>query len=210
MVKKTDWDNYYRRPFKATTITRRITASRLIRYLLDYAPSSNSRIVEFGGANSCFIDSVCQALKPSEYCVADNNRLGLDLLKARRGDFSGLVTIQEDILEPVGVMRGDIAFSVGLIEHFDVSGTSKAIRRHFDAVQEGGLVVITFPTPTWLYRITRWCAEKLGVWIFYDERPLRFDEVSTEMARYGEFLARDLIWPIFLTQGVLVFRKKQV
>ncbi len=207
MPARTDWDSYYRRPFKATTVTRRITTARLLRMLGRDAAARGAHILEWGGANSCFIDALCRALRPARYTVCDLNRLGLDLLEARRDRYPGLATVQEDVLQPRQSLQADIVFSVGLIEHFDAGGTARAIRAHFDSAREGGLVVISFPTPTWLYSATRWMAERLGLWIFHDERPLPFAEVEAEMARHGEFVARDLVWPIFLTQGMLAFRK---
>jgi cyclopropane fatty-acyl-phospholipid synthase-like methyltransferase len=117
--------------------------------------------------------------------------------------------LKDDVLAPGQSVQGDVVYSVGLIEHFAPPATAQAIRTHFEWARPGGLVVISFPTPTWLYRVTRWCAERLGVWMFHDERPLSFEEVQTEMQRHGEFLGRDLIWPIVLTQGVLIFRKYQ-
>jgi hypothetical protein len=95
-----------------------------------------------------------------------------------------------------------------LIEHFDEPGTAQAIANHFRFVRPGGLVLITFPTPTWLYRGTRKLAEWSGQWRFHDERPLGFSEVEIALAQHGELLDRDLIWPIVLTQGVLLARKR--
>lgn len=207
MERKTDWDGYYRRPFKATTVTRRITTAHLLRQLA-LRPPGDSHVVEWGGANSCFIDPIYRALRPARYTVADSNRLGLDLLESRGELYLGLETLQDDVLQPSRLLQADIVFSVGLIEHFDTAGTARAIRTHFDSAREGGLVVISFPTPTWLYLTTRWLAERLDLWIFHDERPLRFAEVKREMSRHGDFVGCDLIWPIFLTQGILAFRKR--
>jgi cyclopropane fatty-acyl-phospholipid synthase-like methyltransferase len=102
----------------------------------------------------------------------------------------------------------DIAFSVGLIEHFSPSDTKRAIQTHFDSVRSGGLVIVTFPTPTLLYRTTRRTIELLGQWKFHDERPLSFTEVLPTMERYGTILHTEINWPIFLTQGIVVARKK--
>ena len=71
----------------------------------------------------------------------------------------------------------------------------------------GGLVVITYPTPTWLYRIIRWAAERAGVWEFPDERPLSSAEVTTEVARHGRILDVRLNWPVVLTQGIVAARR---
>ena len=65
-------------------------------------------------------------------------------------------------------------------------------------------MIITFPTPTWLYRGTRAIAEHLGIWRFPDERPLSFEEVETEIRKHGTILERRINWAIILTQGVVV------
>ena len=163
--------------------------------------------MEWGGANSCFIEHIYRALKPQHYTALDNNRVGLELLRTRAAQYQCLEVLEDDVLNPRNTLHGDVVFSVGLIEHFDVSGTAAAVQSHFDCACDGGIIVISFPTPTWLYRITRWCAERLGLWIFHDERPLTFVEVEALMQCHGECLSRELIWPIFLTQGLLVFRK---
>jgi len=104
-------------------------------------------------------------------------------------------------------MEADLVFSVGLIEHFSVRDTAKAVKAHFDILKSNGIAIISFPTPTFLYRMARFAAERLGLWIFHDERPLKQSEVSGTGGQYGQLLDQRIIWPIFLTQAMLVFRK---
>jgi len=207
MAAATDWDRYYRAPFKVASLTRLVTTARLLQAITCHRPDAGGDFVEWGGANSCFIDSIYRNLQPLTYTVIDNNQLGLSLLKHRAIQHQCTYVLEDDVLDPQHRQQGDVVFSVGLIEHFDIAGTARAIQSHFESARSGGLVVVSFPTPTWLYRLTRWCAERLGVWAFHDERPLSFAEVEAVMQRHGEFLLRDLVWPIFLTQGILVFRK---
>ena len=63
-----------------------------------------------------------------------------------------------------------------------------------------------FPTPTWLYRGTRYIAEQLGMWHFPDERPLRFDEVEDQVRKHGTVVESRINWPIVLTQGIVIAR----
>lgn len=117
--------------------------------------------------------------------------------------------INADLLQPVGLPdAGDITYSVGLVEHFDVVGTDEVIARHFEITRSGGLVLITFPTPTWLYRSVRRVIEWLGLWGFPDERPLGFDEVRAAMVKHGDVVFETINWPLMLTQGVIVARKR--
>lgn len=101
----------------------------------------------------------------------------------------------------------NLVFSIGLIEHFSAQNTARAIRSHFQLPDPGGIAIISFPTPTFLYRITRFLSEMLGLWIFHDERPLKKSEVAGVIAHFGTLLYEKTIWPIFLTQCIMVARK---
>ena len=206
-MKATDWDAYYARPFSATTITRRITTSRLIRHMQRWLDCDKPVIAELGGANSCFVTALYDALQPSQYLAVDNNRYGLSLLAQRCANLPGLTLLEEDVLHPQHTAEADMVFSVGLIEHFDEARTATVIANHYRYVRPGGLVLMSFPTPTWLYRSVRTLAELSGQWRFHDERPLGFAEVAAGMQMHGDLLDRDLIWPIMLTQGLWIGRR---
>lgn len=81
-----------------------------------------------------------------------------------------------------------------------------AIRAHFRLVKPGGLVAITYPTPTWLYRIIRSASEALGLWLFHDERPLTAEEVLTTVTPLGRVVSTGTNWLVGLTQGYVVAR----
>jgi SAM-dependent methyltransferase len=173
-----------------------------------HGPPTVTSIFELGGANSCFYDAIRLRYPAAKYCAIDNNTFGLSLLEARYPNTPLLQTRNADGRTLTDtVADGDIVFSVGLIEHFESEDTARIINKHFTLVRPGGIVIITFPTPTWLYRATRALAEGLGVWRFPDERPLTFDEVAGEVARLGTIVDRLVNWPIVLTQGVIVARR---
>jgi SAM-dependent methyltransferase len=205
---KTDWDAYYEKPGKFTRFTRRITTRKLIDCLRLYnGPIADARLIEFGGANSCFHDSLREALKPAAYDIVDSNRSGLDLFAAHHPDLTGIRLIESDVRNAypeAAAADCDICFSVGLIEHFDEAETRDVIRCHFRAVRDGGIVILFFPTPTWLYRAIRGAAEALGIWAFPDERPLAMAEVLREAERHGRVVFRKTNWWIGLTQGIVV------
>ena len=219
---ETDWTGYYKAPFRATSITRNFTGALLERYLsLGTASgsgasdsSSTHEIIEIGGANSCFYNRLCGALKPSKYTVIDQNQYGLDLFRDEHADeidAGKAAAIESDVLDSEAlkdIPKADIVFSVGLIEHFDQQGTADSIRSHFRLCKPGGLVVMTFPTPTLLYRLTRRVAEITGKWVFHDERALRFPEVLEAADRDGVLIRSQINWPIFLTQGIVAYRTK--
>jgi glycosyltransferase involved in cell wall biosynthesis len=203
----TDWDTYYMRPARPARLTRAITTRRLLDLMRRHLTSQPRGICELGGANSCFYASMREAFPQVDYSVIDNNPVGLELLSRRWGDDQRLHARNEDVRElPEQVLDADIVYSVGLIEHFPPEQTATVIRKHFSCVRPGGLVIVTFPTPTWLYRITRALAEACHAWRFPDERPLTFEEVEAEIRKYGTIVESRINWAIVLTQGIVVAR----
>src|SRR6185295_4034966 len=147
MTEVTNWDSYYAKPYKTASLTRKYTASVLADLMKSNGGAGGS-ILEYGGANSCFIDGILAEVKPARYDVIDNNQLGLDLLKSRYPDDDRVSVNQGDVLSPSDPDRlYDIVYSVGLIEHFDQVGTAKAVATHFKYLKPGGIAIITFPTP---------------------------------------------------------------
>ncbi len=84
--------------------------------------------------------------------------------------------------------QADVVFSIGLIEHFDPAGTRQAIEAHFALLKPGGYAIISYPTPTWLYRAARTLTEAAGLWKFHDEH-VRCEK--TRSSRRDEGLRRD-------------------
>jgi SAM-dependent methyltransferase len=206
----TDWDGYYARPFAATAVTRRITGARLASLVRRFAPGGGRGVdlVELGGANSCFFERLNAEFAPRAYRVVDSNRFGLGKMRERLGERAGVSYYEQDVLGLSLPVQADLAISVGLIEHFDPPKTARAVAAHFQVLRPGGIAIISFPTPTWLYRGTRRVAEATGIWAFPDERPLGLAEVRAAVAPHGELLHSEVVWPILLTQIFVVARKK--
>jgi SAM-dependent methyltransferase len=210
MAEKTNWTEYYNTPYKTASITRKFTGQILVNTFKKHLKDKEKlSIIELGGANSAFLELIIDHLHPAQYLIIDNNQTGLDKTKTRIRDNDPVILSNRDILNLDIDQKADLVFSVGLIEHFDGPGTRKVIQSHFDLLKPGGIALITFPTPTLLYRIVRFMAELTGRWIFHDERPLLFKEVYKTAKIYGEKLSFKIIWPIMLTQGVAVFQKKK-
>lgn len=168
-----------------------------------YAPRPTFSICEFGGANSCFYDAIRKAYPDAFFTAVDSNELGLRLLETRAAGERTRALHCDLTSMPDGLIEADVVFSVGLIEHFDPERTARVIDRHFKCAAAGGLVILTFPTPTWLYRATRAAAEAAGVWRFPDERPLLAGEVLASVQKNGRVLTAFTNWPVILTQGVV-------
>ena len=185
-------------------LTRRYTARTLIECMRNFGGRVNE-LVEFGGANSCFLDSIKAEIAPRQYHVIDTNAYGLSLLGGR-----GVIAHQQDCRAVAEGIEADVAFSIGLIEHFDRAGTRDAIVSHFRVVKPGGCAIISFPTPTLLYRAARRIAEAAGAWKFPDERPLDREEVMAAASGLGSVEFEKVLWPIVFTQRLMVFPEESM
>jgi hypothetical protein len=206
----TDWDLYYRSVPITAHLTRRYTQSVLISWMrrLLRGRGEPTSLIEIGGANSCFLDAILAAIRPRAYHVIDRNQYGLDLLEKRLHGRGDVFLHNGDVLQLKSEgLRADLVFSIGLVEHFDPAGTRRAIRAHFDLLYTGGYAIISFPTPTWLYRGTRAIVERLGAWKFPDERPLSPEEVRNAVSDLGEVVFEKTLWPLILTQHMIAVRK---
>lgn len=206
--KVTDWNKYYAKPFPAANFTRKLTQRKILEVLWRHNTVKNPEILELGGANSSFAEPITDYFDAERYLAVDNNQYGLDLMHSiiqrsdkidvKFGDALALSESQEDF---------DIVFSVGLIEHFTPNLMKRCIATHFKRCRSGGIVLVTFPTPTFLYWMIRKPAEWIRVWAFPDEKPLTFIEVALVCDQYGIRLHQSINWAIGLTQGYLVYRK---
>jgi putative flippase GtrA len=211
VAKATNWDEYYRKSFWAAALTRRYSTSVLLALLRRIREASTEPFVltEIGGANSCFLDSILTEIKPQEYHVVDLNEYGLELLRSRLGGREDVHLHREDVRTFRTDRKSTVVFSIGLIEHFDAAGTRQAILSHLQASRAGGYVLLSFPTPTWLYRVARWAAESVGRWQFPDERPLSRDEVLNIAADHGTLLYEKTLWPLVFTQHIMLIQTRR-
>ena len=204
----TDWDRYYTSiPFTAK-LTRKYTESVIVKALKQFGGlHGTGSIVEIGGANSCFLDRIMAEFHPVTYHVVDNNQFGLDLLRRRFDSRRNIILHATDCLSLNFDLQADVVFSVGLIEHFDPAGTHRVIRTHFDLLKQGGIAIISYPTPTLLYCAARFLCEGVGLWKFPDERPLDREEVVTSLKDCEIVLFEKTLWPLVFTQHMMVVQK---
>jgi len=206
----TDWNQYYLHPYRTAVYSRRITSRRLVNLIKRFAPSEGPLVIaEIGGANSCFMDDIQREIKPAQYHIIDNNQLGLDLLSSRPDIGRTVYLHNQDVLSlsQDKELSADVAISVGLIEHFSADNLPRVIQAHFAILKPKGVTIITYPTPTFLYRIARSISELLNLWIFHDETPLKVDDVLAIIKPMGKLRYSGINWPIVFTQGIVVVEK---
>ena len=164
-------------------------------------------VMELGGANSSMYPRFRRTFPVAEYHIVDNNKLGLDLFqhKTDKGTFlHELDLLRSDVSLDVAA---DIVFSAGVIEHFVPEDTARVVDVHFQLVKRGGLVLISFPTPTRVYWLYRRMLERLGMFPPLFERPIGEQEIEPVLARSGTLLEMFKIWRTGLTQLVTLSRK---
>ena len=204
----TDWDRYYTSTPFTVKQTRKYTESVIVKALKQFGGlRGTGSIVEIGGANSCFLDRIMAEFHPVTYHVVDNNQFGLDLLRRRFDSRRNIILHATDCLSLNFDLQADVVFSVGLIEHFDPAGTHRVIRTHFDLLKQGGIAIISYPTPTLLYCAARFLCEGVGLWKFPDERPLDREEVVTSLKDCEIVLFEKTLWPLVFTQHMMVVQK---
>jgi hypothetical protein len=207
----TNWDVYYTSVPATASVTRKYTTAVLVDAINRFGKSPDGSpisILEFGGANSCFLDAILSSVRPKTYDVIDTNEYGLSLLAKRAPAGNVVRAHRQSILDFSYEGTADVVFSIGLVEHFDVPDTRRAVLAHFAPLRPGGIAIISFPTPTLLYRATRKFIESIGMWKFPDERPLAPPEVLRSVRERGDVLFEKTLWPLMLTQYFVVARKK--
>ena len=208
---KTDWDKYYREKKSwFSSFTQTYTLREIKQSIDKWVTEEGSLTVsELGGGNSCFAEKLCEAVTIDEYDVFDSNDFAVDLfikkdIKCRIHSGRCVDLLNEDLFDK----HYDFVYSIGLIEHFRGKDIETLILRHFECCKDGGVVLITFPTPTKKYRFVRWLMELIGVWKFYDEKPIWYEEVSSILEMNGTVLEHHINKKLPLTQEVVVIRKK--
>ena len=207
---RTNWEEYYRRPFVTARWSRRIMEKMLVRWIEQYAGETRPlSVLELGGGNSCFLPALMQATAIDPYTLLDNSPEGMRLARERfqpvYGDRVSYIT--DDVFAARLDRKYDLVFSVGLIEHFDETELKRLVGLHREWVRDGGLVLIVVPTPTILYRITRGLAEVAGLWRFPDERPIPARRLEALLREQGLVpIDQRVMWSQILTQAIIAAR----
>ena len=137
------------------------------------------------------------------YTIIDNCQLGIDLAEQRYGSVYGerVVAIAANIFDQPACGKFDLVYSVGLLEHFEGPQIKKLIQIHSSYLKKDALLIVSVPTPIFLYRATRFFAEFFGKWKFHDEEPVRKQELLRLMEDCGLRVLRSrIVWGQILTQ----------
>lgn len=205
--KLTDWDGYYLSRKNEFSIPRMFSSMLLISEIRKHIDKVDS-IVELGGADSCFYKPIRKEFPYARYLVIDKSRVGVEKFNQKHKSVNtnafckDLFGNEADFRE-----ESSLVFSVGLIEHFQKRETAELIGKHFEIASVNGYVLLSYPTPTFMYRAIRYLAELFGVWKFHDERALLFKEVESEVRKYGTMVSRRMNWFIGLTQEIIIAKK---
>ena len=189
-------------------MTQKFTEEIIEAAVKKYAPTDSISILELGGGNSCFVDSISCVQGVERYDVVDNNQLSLDLFQKKRLSVKSK-GIRANLLDDIHFEdQYDFVYSIGLIEHFRGEDIHRLILRHFDACKEGGCVLISYPTPTKKYKFWRKLMELAHVWQFWDEHPLIYADIKDFIMPLGEVHEVTINKKLLLSQQVVICIKK--
>ena len=208
-MRKTDWTKYYENKKSwFSAYTQKFTLRIILQAMELYLDKNRAiEVLELGGGNSCFAESICKAKNIETYDIVDNNKLAVDLFNKKNLNIRHHLGIQQDLLrleESFPVKKYDFVYSIGLIEHFRGDDVKTIIARHFKYCAKGGMVLITFPTPTRKYIFIRKCMELVGIWQFYDEKPVRYEAVKGTFEKCGNVRSHFINKRLPLSQMVVI------
>lgn len=212
-AKKTDWTIYYSQKRSIfSSYTQKFTCDIIIQAMERYLYNKNIRVAELGGGNSCFAEKICKERSIDSYDIFDNNELAVNMFNKMNLMSKSHTGLVKDLLgtEAMDSAAGqyDFVFSIGLIEHFRGDDIMTIIDKHYQYCRKGGMVLIAFPTPTKRYIFTRRCMELVGAWQFYDEKPIRYNELRKIFEDRSVIKANFINKKQPLTQRVVITIKK--
>lgn len=222
--KETNWNEYYTERNnsnlssgflmyvlgKIMRVTSSITEKHILKMLDKHMGKNINLIIEAGGGDSCFYSVFRKHYKNSTYLALDSSEVGVATFNSKYASDKTTALCQNILDMPHDNYNADMVFSAGLIEHFDTINTAKMIESHFNLCKVNGYVLMTFPTPTFLYRIVRKTLEILKIWQFHDERPLKLTGVKDVSKEYGTMLESKLNWLNPATQYIVLFKKNKI
>lgn len=194
-----------------SSLTQRTTLKIIVNSLNNFVKVKDKEILELGGGNSCFFSRICRKVQIKTYDIIDNCKLAVELFN-KKTELVSHKGILKNLLEDceIGDKQYDFVFSIGLIEHFRNKDIDTLIKRHFEFCKDGGYVLISVPTPTRKYKKVRKAMEKLGVWQFWDEEPLKYAQIKDRIQKYGTIEKAFINKKIPLTQLVIIVKKKSL
>jgi hypothetical protein len=206
---RTDWTAYYKEE-KLPPFILNAMSKHILDCILRFVDCSGElSIAELGGAGTLIYERLKPAVPIAEYHVLDSNEFGLAHTREKYPDDPRLHTHFVDLLDDAiyrNPLKADLVMSFGLVEHFAPAETARCIDAHFALTKPGGTVIISFPTPTPIYRTVRGLMELANRWDFPDERPLTMAEVGPVLGRNGDLLEHHKIWATLVTQLITVTR----
>lgn len=207
----TDWTKYYSsKKSWFSTYTQQFTLKCILECIRKYLDCGKIDIMELGGGNSCFAADICKSVRAGKYDIADNNELAVQLFEEQTllaEQHKGILIDLSKEISYEEKEKYDFVYSVGLIEHFRGGDIKNVIDKHFDYAKPGGVVLVSFPTPTLKYGITRKLMEWVHVWRFFDEIPLRWENVKGYFESNGDVKENYINRKLLLTQMLVIVRK---
>jgi SAM-dependent methyltransferase len=152
-----------------------------VLFRLAQPASSSSRLLEVGCGSARTLHYLSQRL-PGHPCLAfDLSPNALSLVQRLSPEFR--TAVSDACRLPLEDGACGVAFSIGLIEHFDRRVAAEMVREMARVTGPGGLVAVMVPWKSSLYNWLRQIAGRH--WPFGHENPFRRNELSSFMCAQG-------------------------
>ena len=208
LLEKTNWDKYLYTPNSVLDVSH---YPFLLGYkrLLQKIQQKIHSIVELGCGSGKLTKDVAAIFRPSKITLVDFNTRAISTCSKIFKKEEHVDIVYSDFFRLQLDQQFDFVHSCGVLEHFQGDEQHRLMRIHADLTKEDGYVLVFTPTPTALYKIIRFVAEKVRLWIFPDEVPLTKNDLL-EIGRKAElvYISHTFTYFPFTSVGIL-FQKSR-
>lgn len=172
-----DWEKQWNRAWSNIPLWWLILW-RGYRSLLKAADLRSPRIIELGCGSGRTSLALAKLLRGSVTLVDNSEAAMVKAKRIFRDQGVRVKFIMRDLFSIEATEKYDIVHSEGLIEHFDQERLNKLVGLHRELVRDGGYVIIFVPTPSRTYRVWRFLQERMGMWYYGDEHPIKLEKLK--------------------------------
>jgi 2-polyprenyl-3-methyl-5-hydroxy-6-metoxy-1,4-benzoquinol methylase len=172
---KRDWNLYWNKIEKHQKVF--FIGSKLMwrnykRLLKDVELPKNPKILELG-CGSGILSLWLVKHYGGEVTLVDYSKKSLEFTKELyKNNNINVETMNVNILHLKLRREFDLVHSQGLIEHFKGTTQDIVIKKHQEFLKKNGIVLITAPRPSFVYKIRRRAVELFMEWPFGYEKPI--------------------------------------
>jgi len=206
-LEKTDWDKYdYKESFLGNVFLNSMWKGYM-KLLSNVKLKKGLKILELGSGTAFNSFKLAKEFNASKVTLVDSNKEALVTGKKRFGNRFNVKLVKKNVFDVKFNEKYDLVHSQGLIEHFQGNDLKRILKVHSNLVKKNGLIIIFYPTKTFMYLVAKKFMELVGKWIFSDEVPLKKEQVINLMGKSVKLIDSVKVLPYWLTEEGVLLRK---